>query len=636
MYGTTFLNSVQTKTLIRLLLCCLPALTTLPTRAQIITTFAGTPPPPYGVSGDGGPAIGAHLGDLYHVSVTFDGAGNMYISQPESNTIRRINTAGTITTIAGIGVIGYTGDGGPALTAKLYHPGAIIVDNAGNIIFADQNGAILRQIDPTGHITTISGPYTGGLCSGEGVPLSQAVFVAINGLAKDNAGNIYATDQACNVVRKISTGRIVTTVAGNGTPGFSGDGGPATSAQLWYPCQVGVDLAGNIYIPDADNNRIRKVSTSGIITTTAGNGGQNSTGDGGPAALAEFALPCSIVVDNAGNIFVGENSSYVVRKIDPSGIVTDFAGNGTYGYSGDGGPANLAQVTQIENIDMDAAGNIYIVDAYNQVIRKVTNCPTTSSTTPPSLRIAPSATTICSGTQVIFKATPVNGGAIPSYQWQVNATNVGSDNAVFTTTDLADGDIVSCILTSSVGCGTPAQDQVTMTVNTSPTLILMPDTIVGPGHRVALRADVTGPVTSYQWTPAIGLDDPYKAAPVAAPPITTTYQVVVATDDHCTATGKVTVGIFRGVAMPGAFTPNGDGRNDLFRIPSSLTVKIRAFVVYDRLGSKVFYSSNSAVGWDGTTGGRPQPAGTYVWIMEYEDALTGKVTQARGTVILVR
>ena len=618
MYGTSLPNFLHTKTFIRLLLCCFPALTTLPTRAQIITTFAGTPPPPYGVSGDGGPALSAHLGDLYHVSVAFDAAGNMYIAQPESNTIRRVNTAGTITTIAGIGIIGYNGDGGPALAAKLYHPGSIIVDNANNIIFADQNGEVLRQIDPTGHITTISGPYTGGLCSGEGVPLSRAVFVAINGLAKDNAGNIYASDQACNIVRKISTTRIVTTVAGNGTPGFSGDGGPATSAQLWYPCQVGVDIAGNIYIPDADNNRVRKVSTSGIITTIA----------------AEFALPCSIVVDNAGNIFVGENASYEVRKIDPSGIVTDFARNGTYGYSGDGGPANLAQVTQIENIDQDAGGNIYIVDAYNQVIRKVTNCLSVST----SVSIAPSATAICSGTQVIFTATPVNGGAKPSYQWQVNATSVGTDNAIFTTNGLANGDVVTCILTSSFSCTVPtaSQNQVVMTVGTNPTVILMPDTIIGAGQTVVLRADVTGPVTSYQWTPAIGLDDPYKAAPVAAPPTTTTYQLLVATDDHCTATGKVTVGVFRGVAMPGAFTPNGDGKNDLFRIPSSLTVKIRSFGVYDRLGTKVFYSSNSAVGWDGSSGGRPQPAGTYVWFLEYDDPLTGKVTQVRGTVILVR
>jgi hypothetical protein len=275
-------------------------------------------------------------------------------------------------------------------------------------------------------------------------------------------------------------------------------------------------------------------------------------------------------VDNAGNIFVGENASYEVRKIDPSGIVTDFAGNGTYGYSGDGGPANLAQVTQIENIDQDAGGNIYIVDAYNQVIRKVTNCLSVST----SVSIAPSATAICSGTQVIFTATPVNGGAKPSYQWQVNATSVGTDNAIFTTNGLANGDVVTCILTSSFSCTVPtaSQNQVVMTVGTNPTVILMPDTIIGAGQTVVLRADVTGPVTSYQWTPAIGLDDPYKAAPVAAPPTTTTYQLLVATDDHCTATGKVTVGVFRGVAMPGAFTPNGDGKNDLFRIPSSLTV----------------------------------------------------------------
>ena len=620
----------------RPLFCLLLALLTVICRAQIITTYAGAPPPPYAVSGDGGPALNAHLGDLYHVSVAFDAAGNTYMTAPESNTIRKVNKAGVITTIAGAGVIGYTGDGGPALAARLYHPGAIIVDNANNIIFADQNGEVLRQIDPVGNITTISGPYTGGLCSGEGVPLSQAVFVGVIGLAKDNAGNIYASDQTCNTVRKISTSRIVTTVAGNGTTGFSGDGGPATSAQLWYPCQVGEDIAGNIYIPDADNGRVRKVNTSGIITTIGGNGVQNSTGDGGPAALAEFALPSSICVDNAGNIYVGESSSYEVRKIDPSGIVTDYAGNGTYGYSGDGGPANLAQITEIENIDQDAAGNMYIVDAYNQVIRKVTNCLT--ATLAPSLTISTNSSTICSGTQVVFTATPVNGGASSGYQWQVNGANVGSDKAIFITNGLANGDVVSCILTSSMSCSTQtaSQNRVVMTVNTNPTVVPMPDTTIRPGQSVLLKADVTGPVTSYQWTPAIGLDNPYIAAPVAAPQITTTYQVVVATDAHCMAAGKVTIGVFKGLALPGAFTPNGDGKNDVFRIPPSMTVKIKAFAVYDRWGIKVFYSTDSAIGWDGTLGGQPQPVGTYIWFIEYENPLTGKVSQARGTVILVR
>ena len=255
-----------------------------------------------------------------------------------------------------------------------------------------------------------------------------------------------------------------------------------------------------------------------------------------------------------------------------------------------------------------------------------------------AVSIAASTTTICSGTQVTFTATPVNGGTSPGYQWQVNGGDVGPDKTVFTTNDLANGDVVSCILTSSLSCSAPAasQNQVVMTVNANPTVILMPDTIIGLGQSVVLEADVTGPVTSYQWTPAAGLDNPNGAAPVASPENTTTYQVTVTTDANCTASGKVTIGVFKTLTMPGAFTPNGDGKNDLFRIPPSLAVKIRAFAVYDRWGARVFYTTNSAAGWDGTVGGRPQPVGTYVWMIEYEDLLTGKPALARGTVILVR
>jgi gliding motility-associated-like protein len=255
-----------------------------------------------------------------------------------------------------------------------------------------------------------------------------------------------------------------------------------------------------------------------------------------------------------------------------------------------------------------------------------------------TVSIAASETTICSGTQVTFTATPVNGGASPGYQWQVNGTDLGPGKAVFTTNSLANGDVVSCILTSSLSCSAPAasQNQVVMAVNANPTVILMPDTIIGLGQSVVLEADVTGPATSYQWTPAAGLDNPNSAAPVATPENTTTYQVIVTTDANCTASGKVTVGVFKTLVMPGAFTPNGNGKNALFRIPPSLAVKIRAFAVYDRWGARVFYTTNSAAGWDGTLGGEPQPMGTYVWMIEYEDLLTGKPAQARGTVILIR
>jgi gliding motility-associated-like protein len=541
-----------------LLLSLILASLTFPSRGQIITTFAGKAPPPYlASSGDGGPALNANIGGMYHGSVAFDASGNMYLASMESNSVRKVDAAGIITTIAGNGTIGYTGDGGPAINALLYHPGSVIVDNGGNIIFADQNGEVLRQIDPAGIITTISAPYTGA-CAGEGVPLSQAVITEIYGLSKDNAGNIYVSDQACNTVRKISTSRIVTTVAGNGTYGFSGDGGPATSAQLAYPGQVGIDNAGNIYIPDCQNLRIRKVSTGGTITTIGGNSVNASTGDGGPAAAAEFALPISICVDNSGNIYVAESYGYVVRKIDASAIVTDYAGNYSYGYSGDGGPASLAQVTEIENIDMDAAGNLYIVDYDNQVIRKVNNCLTatfssqpadvslcttgnaTFSTTAsnanslrwqinsgtgwtdltdngvysgsvtntlsvtgvdatmntnqfrcvannscgnmytlpasltvltpvvPSITISTAASTICSGAPTLFQAMPANGGTTPTYQWQKNNLNVGGNSPTYIDANIADGDIITCLLGSTATCITTSSatsNALTMTVD---------------------------------------------------------------------------------------------------------------------------------------------------------------------------
>ena len=215
---------------------------------------------------------------------------------------------------------------------------------------------------------------------------------------------------------------------------------------------------------------------------------------------------------------------------------------------------------------------------------------------------------------------------------------MGPDKAVFSTKGLANGDVVSCILTSSLSCSAPAasQNQVVMTVNANPTVILMPDTIIGLGQSVVLEAEVTGGVTSYQWTPADGLDNAYTAAPVATPSTTTTYQLIVTTDANCTATGKVSVGVFKTLKMPGAFTPNGDGKNDLFRIPPSLAVKISAFAVYNRWGARVFYTRNPAAGWDGTFSGQLQPVGTYVWMIDYEDLLTGKPAQAKGTVILIR
>lgn len=984
---------------LRPLVAILLLLTGLVPRAQTIITIAGTPTV-FGFSGAGGPATSITCGQTFNVAV--DNAANVFWTDPSHNVIWKVNTVGIATIYAGTGTYGHTGDGGPATAAQLQGAYWLTVDNNGNIYFSENTGDV-RKIDASGIITTIItvAQANGSASTGDGGPLSAATFIQITKFVPDNAGNFYISDYSAGVVRKVDNTGIIHTIAGTGAWGFSGDGGLATAAQLNRPYGVAFDNAGNIYIPDEGNNRIRKIDPSGIITTVAGNGTFGYSGDGGPATSAQLYGGWQVVCDASGDLYIDDVVNCCVRKVDPSGTITTYAGVGgitSGGYSGDGGPANAAKLSSPMGIAMDNGGNLYIADENNYIIRKVTNClfaqvaqepaagticvgantnftftstgstgyqwqantgsgwsdladggvyagtttntlaitsavagmnatqyrcslvnacgtittvpavltvntpspptvaistpydefcagatatftatatnggatpayqwlvnntnvgtnnpnyttsglnngdvvacvltsnsacatmPTATSNTlamtidplvtpgisiagptaaicagspasftataanggaapsyqwqlngantgtnsatytnsalnngdvvscmltsnavcattptaasnavtmtvnpqvspgisiagptgficagspasfmatpvnggsspafqwlvngapagaagptytnaslidgdvvscvmtsdaaclttpaavsnaivqevkPPvtaSLSIAASTTTICAGTRVSFTATPVNGGSSPAYQWQVNGSDAGSDNPMFTTNVLSNGDVVTCILTSSLSCSSPAssQNQLVMTVNEEPTVTMMPDTTIGLGQSIVLQVDVTGPVTSYQWTPADDLDNPFAAAPVASPANTTTYQVTVSTAANCTAHGKVTIGVFKSLKMPSAFTPNGDGKNDLFRVPPSLGVKIIAFAVYDRWGARVFYTTNSSAGWDGALGGRPQAAGTYVWMIEYEDVLTGKPAQAKDTVILIR
>lgn len=393
--------------------------------AQVITTVAGNGT--YGYTGDGGPAVNALLADLYYTYPAFDNAGNMYIAQNLNNTIRKIDPSGIITTIAGTnGIIGYSGDGGPAVNALLYHPTSIAVDNANNIFFADRNGDIIRKIDPSGVITTVSGQYTTGCSIGDGGPLSSARFNTISAMTFDRAGNLYISDFGCNTIRKVNTAGIITTIAGNGTLGFSGDGGPATSAQMAYPCKVAVDNLGNIYVPDAENHRIRKIDQAGIITTIAGTGTMGYSGDGGLATAARIAFPGAVVIDNAGNLYFGDYNN-VIRRIDPAGIISTYAGNGITGYTGDGGPALLAELSMTEGrISIDNNDNIYFADANDPVIRKITNCNVVTITQ------SPVNVTLCNTGNATFSITTTNA---VSYQWQLNTGTGGwtdiTDNGLY-------------------------------------------------------------------------------------------------------------------------------------------------------------------------------------------------------------
>lgn len=328
-----------------------------------------------GYCGDGGTAASACLKWSYGLAV--DTAGNLYIADTSNSRVRKVSSGGIIRTVAGNGIGGYTGDGGPATSAELYGPFDVAVDVAGNLYIADPNptGAEhIRKVTSAGIISTLAGTGQGaygGDYGGDSGPATSARLNGPTGVAIDLAGNVYIADRSNNRVRKVTATGSISTVAGNGTAGFSGDDGPATSAELYSPSGVAVDMAGNLYIADTLNRRIRKVS-GGIITTVAGNGNLAYSGDGGPATSASLFNPSAVVVDSVGNMFIADTSNFVVRKVTLAGIITTVAGNGVLGYSGDGGPATSAKLYYPVGVAVDLAGNLYIADSSNLRVRKVT------------------------------------------------------------------------------------------------------------------------------------------------------------------------------------------------------------------------------------------------------------------------
>jgi sugar lactone lactonase YvrE len=334
----------------------------------ITGTFAGNHI--LGYSGDGGPATSAELNVPF--SVALDSAGNLYIADNYNNLIRKVDTSGNIHTVAGNGTAGYSGDGGPATSAALYYPRGVALDSAGNLYIADTANNVIRKVDTGGNIHTVAGIADGfGGYYGDGGPAISAHLSGPYGVALDSVGNLYIADTLNKVIRKVDTSSIIHTVAGNGTAGYSGDGGPATSAEFFSPVRVTPDSAGNLYIADPQMNVIRKVDTIGVIHTVVGNGVPGYSGDGGPAASAELYFPYDLALDSAGNLYIPDSLNNVMRMVDASGNIHTVAGDGGAGYSGDGGPATGAQLNNPLAVAVDSAGNLYIADSQNSVIRKV-------------------------------------------------------------------------------------------------------------------------------------------------------------------------------------------------------------------------------------------------------------------------
>ncbi len=252
--------------------------------------------------------------------------------------------------------------------------------------------------------------------------------------------------------------------------------------------------------------------------------------------------------------------------------------------------------------------------------------------------ISASATQVCADSVVVFTATPFNGGSSPDYQWQVNGVASGGDSVVFSDGRLQNGDVVNVLMTGSLVCSQPvgALQPVTMTVYPLPVIGLDSSVVIAGGSSIRLTPVVSGDIAGYAWTPAAGLDNAFVAEPVAAPVSTTAYRLAVVTVDGCTASAVEVVEVYYDVRMPSAFTPNGDGRNDVFRIPPAYPVTLRRLAVYDRNGVLVFNTENTGEGWDGNLNGRRQPEGVYVWWLEFNNPLTKRVEARKGTVVLIR
>ena len=354
------------KTFLRSTLVALAGLSIAHSQA-VINTAAGNGT--LGSSGDGGPASKAGLN--LPTDTATDSSGNLYIVDYGGNLIRKVDTKGNISTFAGNGTYtGDIGDGGPATSATIGFPTSVAVDKSGNVFIA--NIGNVRKVDTSGNIST---------------PVARSGI----GLTFDSAGNLYITERNGTAVFEWTPGGVLSTVAG-GAFGFSGDGGPANQAALNFPSGVAVDAAGNIYFADKGNNRVRKVDTKGIITTYAGTGTAGFSGDGGPATGAKLGMNLTaaylgIAVASTGDLYIADPRNNRIRVINPSGVISTFAGNGG-GFAtgslgnGDGGPPASASVQTPYGVRVDSAGSVFIADTGHNLIRKVTGTTTPSGSAP--------------------------------------------------------------------------------------------------------------------------------------------------------------------------------------------------------------------------------------------------------------
>ena len=335
---------------------------------DVIRTYAGNGQAT--TSGDGGPATAAGVPGPLGITAKPD--GSVYIPTPGSSLVRLVGTSGAISTFAGTGTAGFAGDGGPATAAQLNEPVDAALDGAGNLYIADRANHRVRRVTPAGVITTIAGNGVNDF-GGDGGPATAASLNNPVGVTVDAAGNVYIADEFNHRIRRVDPAGVITTYAGTGVSGSAGDGGQAAAAQLDLPIDVRGDALGNLFVADIGGHRVRRIGPDGVITTVAGTGVAGFAGDGGAATSAQLASPIEVVPDAFGNLYIADSANNRVRRVNGAGVISTIVGSGTAGFAGDGGPAVDARVSSPAGVVLNAGGDLFVADRGNNRVRMVEN-----------------------------------------------------------------------------------------------------------------------------------------------------------------------------------------------------------------------------------------------------------------------
>ena len=542
----------------------------------------------------GGNGVGNAAGQFnFPVGICGDGNGSLYIADAGNNRIEKW-AAGAV---AGVTVAGGNGKGNAP--NQFDDPLRVAIDGNGNLYIGDNNNFRVQKwaVGASNGVTVAGG-------NGGGSGPNQ--FGSVDGLCLDAAGNIYVADNLNNRIQKWAPGAV------NGITVAGGNGPGSAANQLTAPVGLFVDRGGNIYVGDYGNERVQKWepgATSGI--TVAG-------GNGTGSSVSQLNDPEAVFVDGSGNIYVSDSGNFRVQRFGPPIIVKTYTPLIPGSYTGvvttDGGCTLTTNVVIINPVD-----------------------------TPAISIAAVAAADACD--PVKYNAVAYNSGVAPSYQWQVNGADVGANSPSFTDGTLGKGDSVDCILASHEICVTnPAvRSNSIVVLAASPIPVVPPGQVfsMSPGQPITLAPLVTGDISSYLWRPATGLSDSTIRDPVADPAKTTSYELLVTSAEGCTASGDITVKVFFPVRIPNAFTPNGDGKNDVFYVlggPDGSLVK--DFSIFNRWGQKVFQvhdvsPNDPGAGWNGYYRGSPAPVGTYVYVIAV--ALAGGGEEVfKGLVVLIR